>query len=333
MDVALRVDGSHSIGLGHLYRTGSIGFQLLRRGHSVRCVTRTPEFAERVLPDAVTIETLPPTESETDVYGWIDDRHIDVVVSDLDPKRYENHHRFPSTSGTTVLVSDNACTDVRADIVVNGNIYAKKLDYTFAGATPELLFGPEYLILREEFQQYIDGESPWRHPPQKAIVIMGGVDKENQTPTVLDAITEFDLDVAAIIGSGYQNKSEIREKERAYELITALEDPENLPALMFDADLAVSTLGTTTYELMATGTPIVGIPDNETPIPETLDELDAAVVLPEMPGQSDLTDGIGKLVTDPDYRRRLRTTYDDLIEGNGPANICDEIERIANDQE
>ena len=49
--------------------------------------------------------------------------------------------------------------------------------------------------------------------------------------------------------------------------VHVVRDPPDLPERMFQADFAVTTASTTTYELLALGTPIISIPvaDNQEP--------------------------------------------------------------------
>jgi spore coat polysaccharide biosynthesis predicted glycosyltransferase SpsG len=156
---------------------------------------------------------------------------------------------------------------------------------------------------------------------------MGGVDKRNRTPTIVRAFSNLNLSVTAVCGPGYKNESEIRSAAAEVDA-TVVINPDDLPELMFEADFAVATLGTTTYELMATKTPIIGIPDNETPMAEALRKRDAAIVLDREPGCSEIESAIGQMIHQEGFRRRLCEQYQTLVTGEGAENIAKELESL-----
>jgi spore coat polysaccharide biosynthesis predicted glycosyltransferase SpsG len=96
-------------------------------------------------------------------------------------------------------------------------------------------------------------------------------------------------------------------------------DPDDLPERMFQADFAVTTASTTTYELLALGTPIISLPvvDNQKLIAEALQEHAAATVLKDTAGVNAFSDAIGGYVSDRSLRRKRRETGRDLVDGRG----------------
>ncbi|MFB6255831.1 MAG: glycosyltransferase [Haloplanus sp.] len=95
---------------------------------------------------------------------------------------------------------------------------------------------------------------------------------------------------------------------------------------MFHADLAVSATGTTIYELLALGTPTVGLPqaDNQEPIADALAEREA-IVVPD--GKTRLSDAIRDLAADADRRRTLRERGRALVDGEGVHRVYDAVVR------
>jgi spore coat polysaccharide biosynthesis predicted glycosyltransferase SpsG len=153
---------------------------------------------------------------------------------------------------------------------------------------------------------------------------MGGSDIRGTTPGVLSAFESTDLTVDVIIGPGFDEENE-REIERVSQESEAdlrlLRDPPDLVDRMFQADLAVSATGTTSYELLALGTPTIGIPqaDNQKPIAEALSDRGAMVHLPSTQ-IGKLREMIDSLRT-KEQRQSLRETGRELIDGNGTERI------------
>jgi spore coat polysaccharide biosynthesis predicted glycosyltransferase SpsG len=103
---------------------------------------------------------------------------------------------------------------------------------------------------------------------------------------------------------------------------------------MFQSDFAVSTSSSTTYELLALGTPIVSLPvvDNQWPIAQSLCNRDAATVLEQNPKQDEIHSAIHKYVTDPTLRRRRREHGRDLVDGQGAKRLCPELLSLAENE-
>jgi glycosyltransferase involved in cell wall biosynthesis len=97
-------------------------------------------------------------------------------------------------------------------------------------------------------------------------------------------------------------------------------DPDDLPERLFHADFAVSTTSTTTYELLALGAPMIGIPvvDNQEPVAASLRAREAATVLDRGSGRDAFSEAIEAYVTDPELRRSRRETGRRLVARDVP---------------
>jgi spore coat polysaccharide biosynthesis predicted glycosyltransferase SpsG len=103
---------------------------------------------------------------------------------------------------------------------------------------------------------------------------------------------------------------------------------------MHRADLAVSTASSTTYELLAVGTPIVCLPvaDNQRPIAGALQKRDAATVLNRGADETAFRRGIRRYVDSPQLRRRRRERGRELVDGRGVKRIHAELLSLVDDQ-
>jgi spore coat polysaccharide biosynthesis predicted glycosyltransferase SpsG len=93
----------------------------------------------------------------------------------------------------------------------------------------------------------------------------------------------------------------------------------------------VSTSSSTTYELLALGTPIISVPvaDNQEPIARSLRERDAASVLEQGVEKKEFKNSIQTYVSTPKLRRAYRNLGQQLVDGHGTERICGEILSIA----
>ena len=165
---------------------------------------------------------------------------------------------------------------------------------------------------------------------------MGGSDISKLMPTAIRAFDGFDIHVDAIVGPGFSDAQERSIRSAAEEIsadLSVARDPDDLVERMFQADFAVSTSSSTTYELLALGTPIISIPiaDNQEPIARSLREHDVATVLERGPDTGDFRESIETQVSSPDQRRAYRDLGQQLVDGRGAERVCAEILSMADD--
>jgi spore coat polysaccharide biosynthesis predicted glycosyltransferase SpsG len=213
---------------------------------------------------------------------------------------------------------------------VNGNLYADELDYEFVGEEPTWWLGPDYLPLRREIREFATREPSRRDPAERAIVTFGGSDPSGLTPVAVRAFDGLGLRVDAIVGPGASATLEADVREAAAETdadVRVVRDPTDLPERMFEADLAVTACGSTTYELLALGTPMVAVPVvvNQEPIGRALEGRDLATVLAPDCTPADVRAAVRPLLDDPERRRERCRAGRALIDGNGSYRIAGTI--------
>lgn len=346
MHLAVRADGNAEIGYGHLTRTSVLAQKFLEEGHKVTYLTRTSATALEVCSDEVSSYPLDSDEL-SDVLWWLEENKPEFLLTDSYSVDTEYQKKLSRHVPTLATVTDDARFTLCCDININGNVHAPELAYDWTGQKPEMLLGTEYLLLRESFQTLSKKTPPWRDPPERVLVTFGGSDMNSATPEAVRAFDGTGLDVEVIIGPGFTNEGEITEAadetDATFQFST---DPDNLPERMFDADFAVSATGSTVYELLVTGTPVIGMPqtNNQVPIAEGLAALDAIVSLegdsvvtfeeevgtsvtpslgeidPEGMRQA-LRRSVSRLKNDTGFRRKLRERGRKLVDGRGDSRV------------
>ena len=199
MHLTIRADGGPEIGYGHLVRTGALAGEMLRRGHRVKYATTTPNHVADVCPDGVETLQLPSRSDVSSLMNRLHEIGADAVLTDsyLVDASYQ---RAVRNTVPLAVVSDDTRHPICADILINGNLYARTLDYEIRGDEPVRCLGPDYLLLRREITRLTAREPPWHEDPTRALVTMGGSDLNDLTLTVLRAFEGFDLRVDAIVG-------------------------------------------------------------------------------------------------------------------------------------
>ena len=336
MHLTIRADGGGKIGYGHLVRTAAIAREFLDEDHTVTYATTTPETAEEVCPGEVEVTPLASRSNPSTFLEWIQLNQPDAVLIDAYPADTEYQQRIREHAPLAVYI-DDARYPICADILINGNLYASELTYDFVGNPPKQLLGPDFVPLREEVRLLADQDPPWRDSPRRALITMGGSDIQNRTPTVIRSFEEFNLHVDAIVGPGFSEQQE-RAVRAAAEAVTpdvsVSRDPENLVERMFQADIAVSTASSTTYELLAVGTPIVCQPvaENQQMIAETLENRDMASVVNAGEENPGFRRSIDRYISDTSLRKRYSEAGRKLVDGYGTERIYAEVISMAQDR-
>lgn len=333
MAVVIRVDGGPEIGYGHLVRSSALAEKLLTAGHTVTVATTTTETAQAVFPDAIETVDLPSRRESAPFVEWLETAAPDIVFTDAYVVDTAYQRAVRQQVPLTVLQDDDRHA-ICADLLINGNLYASDLDYNFVGEPPETCLGTEYVLLRREIQEQTAREPPWRDKPERAIIIMGGSDIGQLTPTVVRAFGGFDIHVDAVVGPGCSERQEQTVRTEATKTdanVHVRRDPDDLVERMLAADIAVSTASSTTYELLALGTPLVSIPvvDNQEPIATALRQRDAATVLRHSDGEEAFHSAISKYVRDTELRRRRRRKGQQLVDGGGTERVAAAITALS----
>jgi len=333
MQLAIRADGGPEIGYGHLVRSNALVEEVLARDHEVSVATTTPQPARSVFPNAVDIIELPYRDDPEPFVDLLKTDPPDAVFTDSYPIDTEYQRAIRDQVPLAVLQDDDRHA-VCADLFVNGNLYAADFEYEFVGQEPKPCLGTDYVLLRSEIRNRATDEPPWREQPERALVTMGGSDIADLMPTVVRAFDGVDIHVDAIVGPGFSEAQERSIYAAAEEIsadVAVARDPNNLVERMLQADFAVSTSSSTTYELLALGTPIVSVPvvDNQEPIAQSLRERDVAIVLEREADIEAFRCAIDQYISTPELRQERDIFGRQLVDGRGIERVYAEVLSVA----
>jgi len=318
--IVIRADGGSEIGYGHLVRTTALAEEVLHDEHEVTIATTTPKEAREIFPNHCSVVEISSRDDPDEFLAKIRTDPQDLIVTDAYPIDTDYQRKVREEFPLVVIQDENHHT-VCAEALINGNLHAEDLGYEFDGDKPRMCLGPEYLLLRDEITQYAKREPPWRDEPKRAIVTMGGSDNAELTPTILHAFDGVDIAVDAIVGPGFSERQRLEIDRVVSEVavdVEVLRDPDDLAERMFAADFAISTSSTTTYELLALGTPIVScvVAENQRLIADELRDRNLATVIDPSGGATAFRQAIDHYLRDhvlrSDRRDRGRTLVDGL---------------------
>lgn len=316
MKIAIRADGGHELGYGHLVRTSVLARELEKNSHELTYVTKNPEPLEEITEEDFAVESI---ESEEDFLSFLENRDIDCAVTDHYKIGTDLQRKIRDRCKTYLAISDDTRFKFCCDILVNNNIYAEALDYEFSGKNPKKLLGIDYVLLREEFQKVASENRELKEEIDSTLIMMGGGDPKGFTPEVMEILSEYDFKKTVIIGPGFDNKDEIRRVASENQNFELRENPDNMAEMMDESDIAISATGTSVYELIATETPFIGIPQtaNQGPVAESIAEERLGIISEE----KELEEKISKLVSEKDTRKEIQKNQRGRIDGKGASRV------------
>ena len=282
MKIAFRTDVSSQIGTGHFMRCITLADELKKQATQISFISRDLPLHLSKMLSAKGVKYIPLTKHDTQKStdelahsNWLGtsqaqdaqatiqalvDSSWDWVVVDhyaLD-KRWESLVR--GTCKKLMVIDDLADRQHDCDVLLDQNYYAD-MQTRYSGKVPiqcQLLLGPRYALLREEFRILREKVKARTGDVKKILVFFGGVDEGNYTSLALLALSELNitLQVDVVIGSQHPNREQIQQACINYGFICHVQTT-CMAELMAEADLAIGGGGTATWERCCLGLPTI----------------------------------------------------------------------------
>lgn len=331
----IRTDGSSQIGTGHVMRCLTLAQVWSKAGGNVLFAgAEFPEgLSNRIDQWTSTVHRLdsqPGSQRDATRTANIANQHDAQWIVVDGPHFSADYLSELNTSPARVLLIDDMGERAHysTDIVLNQNLHADEEMYANRSSDTELLLGPDYVLFRDEFLEWIDWTPDAETIPQNLLVTLGGSDPNNDTKTVLNALDQVtaDLETVVIVGAMNDAFSDLTDLvEEVNQTVQLKRNVSDMASQMAWADIAVSSGGTTCWELAYMGVPtIVGA---IAPIEEyTLTGLKQAGLF-SLVGNFDSIAGskikteITRLINDTEYRTRMSAYGQKVFDGYGRQRI------------
>lgn len=336
--IAIRADGSKNIGMGHIVRCIALYKKFNQKNLEIIFITNQNEDVESLLKYekikfiGITYETL--YEELKIVNNIIKENEIDIFITDsyyIDEYYLREIKPKPKL---LVSIDDNGICKYPSDIVINGNLYATDIIYNKVDQNIKLLLGSKYTILREEFANKKPIEI--KQNVNKILVTMGGSDINNFTKTVIESIDDLDCKVDIVIGNSYKYKEDIETIIRDNTKFNAIYNPKSMSHVMLNNDIAITSSGSTIYELAVLGIPSITTIQSENQInaAKKVEDLNIMINLGEFSKitKSQLKKSTKELMANYEKRKQMSETSLRFVSKNGTDNIIMEILKYYNNK-
>lgn len=356
MNIAFRVDAGNQIGTGHFMRCLVLAKKLSERGDSIRFLgrdipTHLIDFLHKEDFDYVSLALVDNLEKEPidDLFhspwlGTSQSHDAKLMISALSDKSWDlvvvDHYgidiRWESlvskVTEKLMVIDDLADRKHQCDVLIDQNFYSD-MKLRYQGKVPlncQLLLGPKYALLRDEFRDLHKRVRIRSGQVQKILVFLGGVDPNNFTTEVIQQLLKFNLksEIDVVVGFDHPYCEEIKLLcvKNGY---TCHIQTLKMAELMLSADLAIGAGGSATWERCCLGLPAIlfAFAENQIKIVSDLSEYGACVSLSE----SELRSGslfeeiINELFQDDSALSRLSSKAYFLVDGCGVDRVLEFI--------
>ncbi|MDL0434108.1 UDP-2,4-diacetamido-2,4,6-trideoxy-beta-L-altropyranose hydrolase, partial [Marinobacter sp. TBZ242] len=230
-----------------------------------------------------------------------------------------------------LAIDDLADRAHKADILLDQNLGRAEKDYgKLIAARCRCLIGPRYALLRPEFAELREASLNRRREPfepKRLLISLGGIDKNNATGAVLEALKSCGLPadclVTVIMGASAPWLDSVRAK--AGELpwhCDVVVNVTDMAERMSQADLAIGAAGSTSWERCCLGVPtlMMELAENQKGIAKALHQAGAAYNVGKPDSVNRLPDIWEKHVR-PKTLAQMSHIASRLVDGNGSTRL------------
>lgn len=301
--VAIRVDASRDLGMGHVYRMLALAAELARHDLTIY-VSADADLGRRFF--ARSPYRVEAVASEAEFVAAIAAREPDLVVLDLLDTAAATIDRIRTAAPAAKVVTfeDRGSGAERADLLV-----AEFIDNP--NVPPErTLAGIDHALLAPGFE-HVAGPAdraagaPARVTVEDVLILFGGTDPSGLADRALRSLARVGFAGRVTVARGL-GASEIRPVDSAPYTLEVLQNVTNMPALMARSDLAYTSAGRTVIELLSSGTPAVCLAQNAKELTHTHATAENGVLalgLGSEVSDAALDAATRKMLTDGEFRR------------------------------
>ena len=334
-NLVIRADAGPEIGTGHVMRCLALAEPWQKGGSRVVLASSKllPALRQRGQSTGIGLQSVAsapgsPADAK-ELAQMAAEQKADWVV--VDGYHFDaDYQRALKEAGLRLLFFDdfghtkNYC----ADFVLNQNLGANESLYKNRASGTQLLLGTRFVQLRGEFLEWRD----WRRtiPPRakKILVTLGGSDSQNVTFKAVQAIrqiTGLKCETTIVIGASNPQGEILKSIMQNSPAIRVLQNADNMPELMAEADLAIAAGGTTAWELAFMGLPalMIVLAENQR---SNAEQLQSAGVARNLGWHNKLSPEkiageIARLTGDFSVRSEMSKRGRELVDGRGSERI------------
>lgn len=238
-----------------------------------------------------------------------------------------------------MVIDDLADRRHSCDLLLDQTLGRDPNDYaSLVLPNTRLLCGAQYALVRPEFTD-LRTESLKRREGcsrvQRVLISLGGVDSDNVTGAILDALSGAQqpdgCQITVVLGWRAPRRADVyRCAERLSLSVNILDSVSQMAQLMKESDLSIGAAGATAWERCCLGLPTIAIvlADNQRGIARSLEESGAAIVCTRDEIETHLATAYLNLVRNPIKLNQMSFQAAAVCDGWGRERVSDAMEAI-----
>lgn len=293
MNISIIAHGGKLIGMGHIMRTLTLATELARLKESVSFISKYEQGIDVIKKHGFHVTSISCNIQQHNVFNYgneeelLDELYqIESIISKSKPNAiiidsYNVDLNYFNTlrkySECIVYIDDLNKFSYPVDILINGTICAELINYNTGLDNELMLLGLKYNLIRSEFKnipsrvinQYV----------KNVMITVGGSDPHNLTERLIDLVSleeEFEnRNFHIVVTREFPYKDNVYQLANKYRNLKIYENPQRISDIMLKSDLAISAGGSTVYELLSCGVPVLVFcyAENQKPQIETMDKM------------------------------------------------------------
>lgn len=261
--ILIRVDGSHAIGFGHIYRMKTLSLALRETGSHVAFLTQADAAANNLLKTTgLSCHIFQPDSYDSALKEAIKKERPVLIIQDILETSAESMEHLRRLSSAKIINFDDVGTGLTmADVVINSMVFHWN-KYKTDKIRTRLFEGPQYMILQPEISQHIHLNKRIPDKAENILLVFGGTDTHYVTERALEAINDINVTLNVKINLGPGSKVTRRLEQAVKASGHRIEVIRFAPSLFkefYQVDLVICGGGNMLYELAALGVPSVSI--------------------------------------------------------------------------
>lgn len=251
--VAIYVNGNKQRGTGHIYRALELADEFLVKPDIYYDINQTDReiFGE-------TTHNIIPVNGIVELFEKVKSVGYEIFINDILDTSVDYMIALRTVmpkNGKIINFEDDGEGSTKANLVFNA-LFEKS-------ENPKAFTGEKYYIAPKMFMLYNPVEI--REQAKKVFICFGGADPSNYTDQILEIISQDkykNTQFVIALGRAKDNVDELM-KFNDFENIEVLYNVTNMPELMSQCDVAITSRGRTAYELAMLGIPSIVLSQNE----------------------------------------------------------------------
>lgn len=338
--VVFRLDANSLIGIGHLMRCLTLAKKLKEYGFSIAFICRISSqscipWVKGILGEVYFLSSL----CERNESNWLvkDSEETLAILNTLDVYLLVVDHydltdvweSLMMRQGLRVMALDDLAERKHyVSFLLDSSLNRSGNDYKeLVNSDAICITGEKFVLLRSEFldlrPQAIDKRNKTKEI-KRVLINFGGTDPKRQIFSALEALSTLEIDyIDILISSSCPWITELNDLKLSNIIITIFIDSKNVAELMLQADLAVGSLGISSWERCCLGLPTIALisADNQKYNARSLEKIGAIILSDQNRLASDLLSIIDNK-NGLKLWNNLKNKGISLVDGMGVNRIC-----------